>query len=49
MTTPAWAARLVAETADGMAGGTVRRHRRVVVYHVLRQDDCPAQPEGKTL
>ena len=49
-TTREWAHELVAETADGMAGGTFTRHRGATGASMCPvKARCPAQPEGRQL
>ncbi|MDF2144246.1 ATP-dependent DNA helicase [Knoellia sp. p5-6-4] len=46
---PDWAQRLIAETADGMAGATFTATVGTWCEQCAVRSSCPAQPEGKTL
>jgi RecB family exonuclease len=46
---PQWAERLIAETADGMAGATFTATVGSWCDQCAVRSSCPAQPEGKTL
>jgi RecB family exonuclease len=46
---PDWAQRLIAETAEGMAGATFTATVGTWCEQCAVRSSCPAQPEGKTL